>query len=102
MIALCLIHAAAADGGAFTKDQLRDYKKKQYSDEDVTGQFHWKRKSFLVRLGTNYTSGPGRALSVNGTPIIWFDGNRQVLTLSFVLYDAEGNLVLEQANPLGG
>ena len=52
MIALCLDHAAKADGGAFTDDQLRTLKKNgRQRAEEVRGQFDWMRRDLLAVVG---------------------------------------------------
>lgn len=49
MIALCSLHHRAADGGAYTRQQLRELKKRQCCD--VTGRFEWRRNDLIMLLG---------------------------------------------------
>src|SRR5579871_3229704 len=57
MIALCLTHHPRADRhkpyeGAYTKAELHEMKKRDYSSKPVKGDFwHLEKKNMLVRIG---------------------------------------------------
>lgn len=88
MIALCLDHAAKADGGAFTDDQLRTLKKNgRQRAEEVRGQFDWMRRDLLAVVGGCFYYEQPIIFQVGDKPCIWF--NR----------DAEGYLLLNFQMP---
>ena len=49
MIALCSQHHRAADGGAYTKQQLHELKTRKCTD--VSGRFEWRRNDLILLLG---------------------------------------------------
>jgi hypothetical protein len=55
MIALCGEHHAKADGGSFTLDQLREFKRSSYAlSAEVKGRFDWRRRDLITRVGGNF------------------------------------------------
>jgi hypothetical protein len=74
MIALCLEHAAHADGDAFSKDELRSLKKSGPTVGTVIGHFPWAKREFLIRLGGCYFCSTGdvrrTVLTLDTTPKI--------------------------------
>lgn len=54
MIALCVQHHKNADNGAYTKEQLIDFKKNKVDSERVRGNFEWRRNKLLVMVGGNF------------------------------------------------
>lgn len=73
MIALCATHHKKADGGAFTIEQLRDFKNNKAHANTVRGQFDWLRNDLLAYVGGNFFYETLRILSVDGTDVIWFN-----------------------------
>lgn len=73
MIAFCLEHHKQADSGAFTKKQIRDYKKNPYlvNNSSVSGKFNWKREQLIVKTAGFTSIGvKDSILVVRGVPII--------------------------------
>lgn len=70
MIALCRRHAGAADGGLYTKAQLREWKNSPCSVEDVKTRLPWVTRDFLIRLGGCYSGGESVPLFIQDKPII--------------------------------
>ena len=102
MIALCLEHHPNADpegfgGNAYSPDELREMKKKDYSPEDVRGNFiSWQKKNVLVRMGRCYATPPATVLSVNGIPQISLRRNEAgLLALSFQLRNKNDDVLVE-------
>jgi len=88
MIALCLDHAAKADAGAFTDDQLRLSKKEgRQRAEGVRGRFDWMRRDLLAVVGGSFYYQSPVIFRVNDKPCIWFN------------LDAEGYLLLNFQMP---
>jgi hypothetical protein len=55
MIALCLDHAARADAGAFTNDQLRTLKREGRDRATaIRGRFDWMRRDLLAVVGGKF------------------------------------------------
>lgn len=53
MIALCSEHHLKADAGAFTVDQLCEFKLKgAVNREELRGRFDWLRNKLLVVVGS--------------------------------------------------
>jgi hypothetical protein len=83
MIALCPEHHRKADSGAFTKEQLYQFKRNANRvDNEVKGKFDWLRNNLLAIVGGNFYYLTLKILVVRDQPIIWF--NR----------DDNGNLLL--------
>lgn len=83
MIALCPEHHRKADSGAFTKEQLSQFKRNANRvDKDVIGRFDWLRNDLLAIVGGSFYYRTLRILVYRNQPIIWF--NR----------DDKGNLLL--------
>lgn len=72
MIALCTSHHKKADGGAFTKEQLRQFKENKVQAEMVRGQFEWLRNDLLAVVGGFCYHETLRVLQLDGRDIIWF------------------------------
>lgn len=73
MIAMCTAHHKKADGGAYTKDQLREFKNNHIQSEMIRGQFDWLRNDLLAFVGGNFYYETLRVLSINGKDVIWFN-----------------------------
>ena len=96
MIALCGMHHDKADGGAWTKTQLRALKRA--TNGDVRGRFEWMREDILAVVGGNLYYETPIILQVNETPKIWFNRDeegRLLLNLNLLSTSQEPRLVLE-------
>jgi hypothetical protein len=73
MIAICCQHHPQADAGAFTVEQLRQFKvDASASSRTVGGRFEWLRRKLLAVVGGNYYLGRDEILRYKGNPVIWF------------------------------
>lgn len=103
MIALCTKHHAMADGGVFSKQQLRKFKSSPQSVVEVRAKFEWARPKQLVRLGGFYLGGRENTMKLEvGVFKEHFVGLREnsagLLELSFVLRDRGMNRIAVMEN----
>jgi hypothetical protein len=72
MIALCAQHADFADGGAYTLEQLREFKRNPYISEPRVspGRLAWQRNELILLAGGFYLN-PRVYLRANGRDMIW-------------------------------
>ncbi|MDQ6722466.1 MAG: hypothetical protein M3003_16970 [Candidatus Dormibacteraeota bacterium] len=92
MIALCVAHAATADGGAFTNEQLRTLKREGSAKaEAIRGRFDWMRRDLLAVVGGNFYHRCPVILQLGNRPVVWFrrDENGYLL-LNFWMPTASG------------
>jgi hypothetical protein len=98
MIAVCLQHHKEADGGAFTKDQLRHLKREPFlntSGQYLTGRFNWRRDRILLLAGSNWFLDCRALFAVRGRDMVWFSaGDDGAALLNLDLFDSAGQLVL--------
>ena len=88
MIALCLAHAKMADGGIWTRDQLRQMKRSPFlQGGEITGRLEWLRQDIIFRFGGLTCVWPKVIIEIAGKPLIWV--NR----------DNEGNMLLNMDIP---
>lgn len=92
MIALCHIHADAADANTFTPDQLRELKHIGATNNDaIRDRFQWQRNRLLVVAGGNYLYKIQCPISVRGIPLLWFTKDAQSsLELNFWMPSRHG------------
>jgi len=88
IIALCLAHAKMADGGVWTRDQLRQMKRSPFlKGSEVAGRLEWLRQDIILRFGGLTCVRPKVILQVAGKPVIW------------VKRDSTGNMLLNMDIP---
>jgi len=75
MIALCREHHFKADHGAFTKEQLIDFKRN--NNATIEGRFDWMRKDLLAIVGGMFFYNVDKIIQIHSTPIIWFTRNSE-------------------------
>ncbi len=93
MIALCRKHHAAADDGAYTKQELRDFKHRSQSPSLVRHRFPWYEKSLLCRVGGCWMLQEGPMVSFDGEPVIHQTrGPEGRVLLSAVIRKSDGKL----------
>jgi hypothetical protein len=107
--ALCSEHHDKADAGAYTKEQLREFKRRGAERaEDVKGRFDWMRYDLLAVVGGNFYYRTPVIFQYRSKPIIWFtrdeDGylllNVRMLTKSREpRTEIEDNFWLSRGNP---
>jgi hypothetical protein len=99
MIALCLEHHAQADGGAWTKEQLRHMKEFPYIPSEVRGGFNWQRQDVALIVGGEVFKNPKVILRIYGENVLWMeksvDGDYR---LNMIVRDVHGNLVVKIVN----
>ena len=71
MIALCKLHHPLADGGNWTRSQLRSFKQNPPKIELIRKKFLWSDSKILYRLGGTYAANCPYILTISGVPIIW-------------------------------
>lgn len=99
MIALCVQHHAEADGGAFTIEQLRQFKQSKDGAEQVKGRFNWMRNELLMVVGGSFLVETYVALSYKGTPVIWLsrdDEGYLLLNVAKATIDGEPRFSMEE------
>jgi hypothetical protein len=73
MIALCLDHAARADSGAFTPEQLRAFKRDgRKHSAAIEGRFEWMRQDLLAVVGGGFYYETPIIFQLGDHPCIWF------------------------------
>lgn len=72
MIALCAEHHKKADAGAYTTEQLRDFKTNRANAEVVRGSFDWLRNNLLAVVGGNYYYETLNVVRLDGQDLVWF------------------------------
>ena len=76
MIALCSEHHRKADAGAFTVEQLHEFKVNGATNyEKVKGKFDWLRNKILLVVGRCFFYETLIVLEFRGEPIIWLRRN---------------------------
>jgi len=87
MIALCRRHADAADGGAYTREQLLALKEGgAQKAEAIRGEFDWMRRELFVIVGGNYFWETPVVLQIGDRRCIWLDRDEQhYLRLNFCM-----------------
>ena len=100
MIALCLPHAAQADGGVFTDTQIRELKTNPFlTGEQVSGKNQWLRRNTVLKSGTNLFLNIRTLVTVCKKPVIWFNRNADgYLELSMNIVDNSGNQLFVMEN----
>lgn len=74
MIALCGEHHGKADAGAYTKDQLREFKRVGADHaKEIKGRFDWMRHNLLAVVGGNFFYETPTIFEFRGEPSIWFN-----------------------------
>lgn len=97
MIALCLEHHEQADAGAFTHDQLRQFKAAG-SNGLPAGRFNWMRRELIGFIGGNFYVDVAVAVQVGRYRIVWFnrdEENRLLLNLHLPSLSGEDRLRME-------
>jgi hypothetical protein len=97
MIALCAKHAGMADAKAFTKEQLRQYKKTPgLKAGALTSTFEWFRQNFLFIVGGNLAYKCETVIESGSERIIWLEDDDQTNSRSICvnIRDEKGNTIL--------
>lgn len=96
MIALCPTHAAIADGGAWTKDQLKKIKQQPFIRKDqIAESFRFLRHDVVCQIGC-LAYGFKDFIIISNEKVLGFERTPQdYLGLNMILHDREGNIILE-------
>ena len=70
MIALCAVHHAKADGGAYNNEQLHKFKENKVNSELVKGNLDYLRNKLLAIVGGNYYYDTEDIIEIDGMKII--------------------------------
>ena len=99
MIALCSEHHAKADAGAFTVEQLREFKEQALEQAaDVRGRFDWMRRELLGVVGGNFFIETPVIFEFRGQPVIWFERDRDgylLLNVRMLTTSSDSRTVIE-------
>jgi hypothetical protein len=101
MIALCLAHHHMADGGTFTKAQLRHMKRQRAPDGGVGGRLAWLRNELLAIVGGNLYYKTNTILSFGEQQAIWFnrdEDNHLLLNVRMMTLSGRPRLRLEDSD----
>jgi hypothetical protein len=72
MIALCPEHHHQADGGLWTKVQLKQFKKYPFVDDVIRVQWPWRPEVLIMKVGPSLVMGSGSPIRLDGLPIMRF------------------------------
>ena len=97
MIALCTKCHPLADGGHWTKDELRSFKNNPPGMAIIRDTFGWSERHVVYRLGGNYAANcSAGVVAVGGQKILWNDLTPQGrLLVSVDFFGSEGKKLLE-------
>lgn len=91
MIALCPEHHRKADGGSFTREQLRAMKATPFAlSAPVKGTFDWRRQQLIARVGGNFFAGSDVLVGLDGLPVVAQRREDGLLLLSIQMLTVSG------------
>lgn len=98
MIALCGIHHPEADNGAFTKQQLREFKVTGAKrNQNVRGRFNWMRNRILAVIGGNFFYETYNIVEYMGESVIWLNRDEEgylLLNISMITLSTEPRVII--------
>jgi len=93
MIALCTKHAPWADSGAYSTDQLRNFKRNPNSIELVKEKFPWMFENCIIRLGGCYAPDWCR-ITISGKQVLGIEKDENgFTTVNFVLKNEKDEIL---------
>ena len=99
MIALCAEHHKKADVGAFTKEQLKNFKiQAEENSKEIKGKFDWLRNKLLVVVGSCFFYETMTILQFRDEAAIWLrrdENGYLLLNLRMLTISGEKRLRLE-------
>lgn len=101
MIALCINHHKKADSGAYTKEQLRNFKRVKASPDEIKGRFDWLRNKLLVVAGGNYYYDIPTPLVIDNHNVISFNRDEDgyaLLNVKMLSLSKEERIILTNNN----
>ena len=72
MIALCPEHHHQADGGLWSKEQLRSFKRYPFVDDSLKVQWPWQPESLVMKVGPSLVLASGSPIRLDKRPIMRF------------------------------
>ena len=72
MIALCPKHHPHADGGLWTKAQLKTFKKNPFVNDVIHVAWPWTSETLIMKVGPSIIAGSGSAMRLDGRPVMRF------------------------------
>lgn len=91
MIALCSEHHDKADAGAYTSEQLHEFKRKAAGRGEIRGRFEWMRHSLLTVVGGNFFYETPVIFEFRGEKSIWISRDENdYLMLNVRMLSASG------------
>jgi len=96
IIALCRTHADLADGGAWTKTQMKEFKRQPFIRKNqIADTFRFLRHDIICRIGC-LAYGFKNFLTISSETVLGFERTRQgYLGINMILRNREGNIILE-------
>lgn len=97
MIALCGEHHSKADAGAYTKEQLKNFKRIG-TDQEIRGRFDWMRRDILAIVGGGFFYETPVVVEIMKKPVIWFNRDEEgylLLNINMLSTSGQPRLVLE-------
>jgi hypothetical protein len=90
MLALCPEHHTKADGGHWTKRQLREMKTTPYVDDVLKVQWPWGPETLVIKVGSCLIVGSGSPIRLNGKRVLGFTPHKnENLGGRTVLFDSD-------------
>jgi hypothetical protein len=90
MIALCPEHHLQADGGSWTKAQLRDFKKHPYIDDVLRIPWPWRPETLVMKVGRSLVVGSGSPIRLDGLPVMrFYPGTIPGLEARTILFESD-------------
>ncbi|WP_318400583.1 HNH endonuclease [Photobacterium leiognathi] len=99
MIALCAQHHKKADGGAYTVDQLHEFKKDKTNANLVKGNLDWLRKDLLAVVGGNFYYETPRIITIDDIDLVSLvrdeDGYLR-LNINMLSLESEERIIIDE------
>ncbi|WP_063669702.1 hypothetical protein [Aliivibrio fischeri] len=98
MIALCAQHHKKADGGAYTTEQLHEFKKDKANASLVKGNLDWLRKDLLAVVGGNFYYETPKVITIDGIDLVSLirDEERYLrLNINMLSLESEERIIIE-------
>ena len=90
MIALCPEHHHQADGGLFTNEQLRQFKRNPYIDDTLKVQWPWQPETLVLKVGPSLVMGSGSPIGLDSIPVFHFYPTTiEDLNIKSICFDSE-------------
>lgn len=98
MIALCAQHHKKADGGAYTTEQLHEFKKDKANASLVKGNLDWLRKDLLAVVGGNFYYETPKVITIDGIDLVSFIRDEEGylrLNINMLSLESEERIIIE-------